>query len=107
MKKLSAAEVPEEWLRCVRCESKNVELFYNERVQGYYVTECKDCGSYSEIYRADVLQKYRPHKPRKTGDEEVPWVSQLTPKQNFSWKDRKTALIDRLFAKIRDKKGRR
>ncbi|MBF0277139.1 MAG: hypothetical protein HQM13_05085 [SAR324 cluster bacterium] len=91
---------------CPRCRHPEVLLFHSEKVDGYYVSECEQCGAYSEIMSADVFQLYRPQKPRKTGDQNEPWLAQLSPRHTLSFTDRRTSIINKIFKKIKDKKKR-
>ncbi|MBF0289038.1 MAG: hypothetical protein HQM14_14565 [SAR324 cluster bacterium] len=105
MKKVDAVENSIGIENCIRCDSPDITWYYSDKTEGYYVCECQQCGSFSEVMRADVYEKYKPGKPRKTGDQEEPWISRLTPKGGFSFKDRRTTMIERIFLKIRNKRS--
>ncbi len=103
MKPSDSSEASENLGTCPRCGNQEVLLFYSEKVEGYYVGECQQCGAYSEIMSAKVFQQYRPQKPRKTGDREEPWVTRLSPRRELTFKDKRPAMISRIFKKIKEK----
>lgn len=104
MRKVSPEDAAETMKSCHRCGHSEVILYYSDKVEGYFVGECPQCGAYSQIMRADVFNNYRHRKPRKTGDPDEPWIGLLSPKGEIGFKDKKTTLIERIYSKIRKKR---
>ncbi len=55
-------------------------IFSSVEVGGYFLLECRECGAYSEVMDSEVLEKHLHQPPKKIGDGQARWVSQISTK---------------------------